>query len=122
MYSIKFFLRNRTSKSETTLNIFVSHNGDRVKLSTGIRLHPELWDVKSQKITSNSKILARHSSKDPGLSKRLIAIRSKLNDIQGIVDDYVLQVTLKKSDFCLLELKENLKLSFVQVNRSQNQV
>lgn len=108
MYSVKFFMRDPKAKSETTLNVFITYQNDRIKLSTGIKLHPELWDTQRQKVTSSSRILSKYSSADPSFSKNLMAVNAKLAALRGIIQDYSLEVTLNKTNFSLNELKERL--------------
>lgn len=109
MYSVKFFLREPNSRSETTLNLFVTYQNDRIKLSTGIRIHPELWDTKVQKITSNSRLLGKYSSSNPGFAKKLLTINAKLSDLRAVIHDYSLEIALDKSAFNLRALKDRLR-------------
>jgi len=109
MYTVKFYPRDPKAKSESSLNLFVTYRSNRIKLSSGIKLYPELWDSKAQRITSDSRLLSKHSSQDPTFTKKLQAINSKLSSLCEMIQDYSLEVTLKKKPFDLDELKAGIK-------------
>ena len=118
MYTVKLYPRDSKAKSEAPLNLFVTCKTNRIKLSLGIKLHPELWDSKSQRITSDSHLLSKHSSQDPSFPKKLQAINSNLSSLRGIIQDYSLEVTLKRKPFDLDELKDVIKVFLNPTNNA----
>lgn len=49
MTSLNFYLRDKGSKTETPITLFVSEGGKRWKISTGEKIHPRYWNLKKQK-------------------------------------------------------------------------
>ena len=49
MSSVKFYLKEDKSKEETFINLIFNYYGNRLKISTGLTIHPKYWSKKNQR-------------------------------------------------------------------------
>lgn len=110
MFSVNFFLREPNSSSETPIHVFVSSNGFRKKMSSGIKIHPDLWDAENQCPTNNIRIIKRHDAASiDTLNQQLVATNTGLRRIRNIIDHYFLELSLTNSAFSEKELKSKIR-------------
>lgn len=50
MAKLRFNLKNSKSKTETLIFLFLNHDSDRLKMSTGISISPKHWNKKQQRV------------------------------------------------------------------------
>ena len=58
MAEVNFFLKEPNSKSETLVYLFFSYSGNRLKCSTGEKIHPDYWLKEKQRASSKNAIKA----------------------------------------------------------------
>ena len=54
MASYNFYLKNRNSNTETPVLLYISYNSTFCKISTGLKILPNKWNYKKQKLKSQS--------------------------------------------------------------------
>lgn len=77
MASVKYRLRNTTSKKNVSINFDIHISGkDRLRGSTNILIAPKYWDQENQKVRN---VTALHKTKDK-LNKKLSKFKSFIDD------------------------------------------
>jgi len=73
MPNIKFVLKEPSSKDDTLIYMFVNFNYNRLKVSTGEKIHKKYWNFKTQKVRES-----RGSSELAELNTRLDNLKAKM--------------------------------------------
>ena len=87
MASLNFYLRDKDSKTETPITLFVSEGGKRWKISTGEKIHPRYWNLKKQKAkVSYSESLSFNQFLDSFMKEAqeiILQLKSEYKPISG---------------------------------------
>jgi len=75
MAEANFFLKEPKSDSETLVYLFFSYDGNRLKYSTGEKIHPDYWITKDRKQRASSKMPLKQASE----------FNSRLDTIEGAI-------------------------------------
>lgn len=83
-YGLTFFLNRAMNDSDNKCSIHcsITINGDRKKFAAGIRINPDLWDVKTKKAKERSPEVQR--------------INVTLNSIRGIIENLITNFMAKE--------------------------
>jgi Site-specific recombinase XerD len=55
MAKVNFFLKEPKAEEETLIYLFFSYNNQRLKYSTGEKIHPDFWNSKDQRVKETKK-------------------------------------------------------------------
>ncbi len=72
-----FYLREKNKEGNTPINLFVSFDNRRVKIPTGLKIHPKYWNEKKQVAKPNYE----HS----------VEVNSKLNHLEKAITKVVIE-------------------------------
>ncbi len=113
MPEAKFILKEPNSKSETLVYLFFNFNYQRLKYSTGEKVHPKFWNAKKQRVKETSQFV-----QFPEFNQRLSNIESavkvayyKLLNNKDVVSPDILKQRLLEE---LGEGRPQVKLDFIQ--------
>jgi integrase len=114
MAEANFFLKEPKSDSETLVYLFFSYDGNRLKYSTGEKIHPDFWITKDRKQRASSKMPLNQA---PEFNSRLDTIEGAIKSIyrrvknDGIIPtNSVLKLELDKE----LKQQKTGKISLLQ--------
>lgn len=92
----QLYLRDPKAKNATTINLFVSTQGNRIKISTGQRIHPKSWNAEKQlvKHTYRGSVEINHALKSFEEQVQQIVRTAEAGYVR-ITRDYLLQEIAK---------------------------
>lgn len=108
MHSVNFYLKSPNSKSETLIYLFVANNGERLKISTHQKIHPELWDSKKKRVIQNDRIILKHKSFDSGVHFKIRRIQESLDNLNQEIERYFTTIGLENRKVTKDGLKNHL--------------
>lgn len=76
MAEVNFFLKEPNSESETLVYLFFSYNGNRLKYSTGEKIHTDYWIKEKQRASSKMPL-----KQAPEFNARLDDITGKIKNV-----------------------------------------
>lgn len=95
MASLTFILKEPQKKEPTLIYLIIRHKGERLKLSTGIKIEPRKWDA-SKQIINRKATLGEQAG------------NAKLRKYEEALDTYTAKTRIEGSSFNLKELKNHL--------------
>ena len=96
--------------NQHTLRLRVTHDSNRIDLRTRIRIEPQLWDKKKQKVKQGYNV--------NGVSYN--DVNSNINTYIKYVDDYFHQCELMQRDPVLTDLRAKFNYAFKQTNEQRS--
>lgn len=109
MYAVNYYLKSPSSKDETLIYLFISWNGQRIKISTGLKVLPALWDSGNQACTRNSRLILKYHKSQPGIQDKLMGIQSRLDDFKREVNRFFAERSIAGSMPTKTELKHHIQ-------------
>lgn len=109
MYSLSFNLRDPQSEKEALILLFVSYRGQRIKVSTRQKVHPQLWIGKENRVTKSAHRIKKYMSNASGIQSRLTIVQTRLDDISAEVSQYFHRESMGNNEPDLKQLKAFLK-------------
>ena len=76
----KFFLKEPSSLDETMVYLFFAYNNQRLKYSTGEKLHPKFWNDKKQR-AKETKSFPSHTTLNVTLDNLAINVKGTHGDL-----------------------------------------
>lgn len=84
-----FKLKSQEAGKESSVLYKCYFNGIRFTYGTGIKIYPELWDLKSENPTKDRTILKLYKSEIPDLNPKLTNIEIRINNIKSAVEGFI---------------------------------
>lgn len=109
MHFINFSLLNPKSKTESLITVYVTIDGERVRLSTKQRIHPKMWDAKRKGITTSNAKIDWYIKNGLGSEVYLKSIQTSLNQLRAEIDSFLLSHNYHDNTTALQHLKNHLQ-------------
>lgn len=109
MYYVNYNLRNPKAKTKTLIFLYVTNQGERLKLSTRESIEPHLWNQSNSSVTKSMTKLKRYENLKSGTKKRVYAIQNRLDSLRKEVDAYMLKYSMDPKKVKMDELKDHLQ-------------
>jgi integrase len=99
MSKVRYNLRNSTSQTETIIFLIFNFDGERLKISTNISIHPKFWNPQKQRIKEQMDFPTHYSLNQRLDELSLIMTKeyNKLLETDGVADKDVLKHNFLKA-------------------------
>lgn len=105
-HSINLYLKDKNLDRPTSIYMSVHYRGERMRVSTGIQIQPELWDSMKQDVKTHTKAMLKKYRTDPTFKSKLSLTRDQVQSCKRRADDYFLEIAQKNLPFSRDALKK----------------
>jgi integrase len=104
----KFILKSNDPLKESSIKYECHFNGARFTYGTGVKIYPELWDLKLETPTKEKMLLKQYKVEIPNIEALLTNVETRLNNIKSTVTAFISNCHLNKLQINESDLRNHL--------------